>query len=154
MPPDPLGTPLGGWLRHQGLLGAIPHSYTGLKASLLLPGTLGCGDWGGQTLKVLLFWSGPTGWVARSLFVPQVGRWGSSVPASLSGLLSCNDWAKVTTILIVKDWVTWVTFKQGPHGMMSPGGLWFDNPQSKILTGSCLSTSGFQSISDCGWESS
>ena len=45
------------------------------------------GSRGGGT-QVHLLWSGPVRWVTCSLFIPQVGRWGSSVLASFLGLSS------------------------------------------------------------------
>ena len=91
----------GGRLRHWGLLEAVPYSYASQWCLFSSQECLDMGVERGQACQILLFWCGPVRWVACSLFVPNAFRWGSSMLASLSGLLSANDWAKVTHHL---DW--------------------------------------------------
>ena len=85
----------------------------------------------GQALKILFFQSGPFRWVAWSLFIPQVGRWGSSVLASLLGLLSGNDWVKFACHLDQEGLGDWGHLQTGlPQWSLGDFGLTTWSPGS------------------------
>ena len=68
---------------HQGLLKAIPCSYTSQRHLISSQELLDMGIKRGQALKVLLFWSGLIRWVTWSLFIPpgwQVALLSSGIP--------------------------------------------------------------------------
>ena len=132
-----------------------PHCYTSQRHLISSQEILDAGIKREKAFKVLHFWSGPVRWVAWSLFSPHRLA-GGALPCqhpSLGYFQMKTEW-RLPAILIKKDWVTWVTFEQGPHGAMSPGGLWFDDLESGTFAGSCPSAFGFQNFSDCSWESS
>ena len=118
------------------------------KVSLFL-GTLGCGNQEGEGIQgPLLVWTNQMGCLVPLHFPRLAGRALQCQHPSW-GYFQAMTELRLPTILIEKDWVTGVTFEQGPHGATSPGGLWFDDLESGIFAGSCLSTCGFWSSSDC-----